>query len=848
MKRKISKYPLMALILIFIDLNIVNVAYHRLKKIYVNSSIETFFSEIDYFEKSINQILEENYLLLQTFSDFILNYDIHDNPDIFRLIQEFTDKSNSDGIYILFPDGVVYSSSGVYNLENGKQLFTEEVDFNRHISKRDDNPFIPGRKHIKQIVPVIRNDNVEALLYASIDCEMLEKHLRKLNTDENINFFIVERGNGNFIVDNFHDELTKIQFYRSRHRAGDKEYIKAIDKILKGESGYVRFSSHDRKSYKYMYYRTSDIKDWTFIITSDENYVIGGVIKYKREMIFFCFITMIVFGIYYYLVYRETKRREDRVLAKHEEIEKLNSRIINALVEEYSSIFYVDLNLDKIIIYRTNRREAKLMEEDLDNNLSYSETITSFVQRCVSDEDKMRVLFACSISNCRRQLLNNQNFTIRFLNEEKKYYEIKIAKSEIEDNKVKSMVIGFENVDLVVREELLYQKKLEEEKLQAFEANKAKSNFLVNMSHDIRTPLNSILGFVELGKRFPTDNLRLYDYLGKIEIVSHHLIDLLNSFSEINNLEFGQVKILERLTNLCDFTKDIAVIVGQSSENKKIDFVYECEKIKNKEVYLDSVYLNKILLNILNNSVQYTNSGGKIILSIEESQIIDENQSEYTFTISDTGIGITEDFISHIYEAFSKEERIDSGNSSEGFGLGMFLVKKIVDAMHGTIEVKSKENEGTVVVCKFIFNVKKDENEIEGMEINTKINLSGLRVLVAEDNESNREIIKAMLKEQNVMVDDVCDGCLAIEKLKEAGPGYYNFVLMDIHMPKMDGYAAIKEIRQFENSELAMIPVIGMTAYGYEDDRKKALQNGMNAYLIKPLKIEDIINSLAGLL
>lgn len=862
MKVKVSKFPLMALILVISILSLVNITYHRLKKIYVQNSIDNYYQEAEESEKKLNSIFQENYVLLETFAELLSNYDVFNSEDIFYFLDDFSEKINADRIHVLLPDNTIYLPGRKIAYNDGSILFDREAKLGNHISRREQssgqNLDEPEEFIIRQYVPVVKNGEVAALVYATIVCQHFSQFLEQSLQNEDINVFLIERDTGNFVYDGFHDSLSNIELMQNRKRPGDREYIKAIDAILESKSGFVRFSGKDDYKPKYMYYLPTVINDWTFVITVPETIVLSNFNKYKKDILLFGILIIVILILYYYMVYKENKTRENNLIVKYENIDKRNKDIINAFAEDFTTIFYVDLDADKMLIYRTVRNEAKMMNKEFGYNLCYTDFISLFVQKCVSEEDKMRVLFSFSVDNCRRIFSTRQSFSVSYLNTENAYYEIKFSKVDFDDGHLKSIVIGLSNKDFEIRNEMEHQKQLENEKIKAEMSNQAKSSFLIHMSHDIRTPINAILGFTEIAKLNSGNTEKINECLGKIELSSNHLLELLSNVVEINKIESGELTILQRLADICKSTKEVAVIAEQAAVEKGIDFEYECKNITHNKVYFDVGNLNKVMLNILTNALKYTKNGGKISYTIEEistetssknsADSEKNNKATFVFTISDNGIGISEDFLNHIYESFSRDENAQI-SGEYGNGLGLSIVKKLISLMNGTIDIKSKKDEGTVVVCKFTFIVKgNDSDEIDGTELKSKINLSGRRVLVAEDNDMNREIERKLLEEQGVIVEEATDGYIAVEKIKKSTPGYYDFVLMDIQMPKMDGYAALNEIRMIEDIHLATIPVIAITAYAFDKDRQRALEAGMNAYLSKPLKIGEIIKVLEDIL
>jgi len=392
---------------------------------------------------------------------------------------------------------------------------------------------------------------------------------------------------------------------------------------------------------------------------------------------------------------------------------------------------------------------------------------------------------------------------------------------------------------------------IEDALLRAENASKAKTKFLSNMSHDIRTPMNAIIGFTTLAITHIDHKERVEGYLEKIATSGRHLLSLINDVLDMSRIESGKIYLEETACYLPDVILEIKNMLTLEMEARNLEFQIEMADVTDGQVICDKLRLNQILLNLLGNAMKFTDPGGSIYVRIAETAVGDA--VFYEFRIKDTGIGMSEKFLEHIFEPFERE-RTSTVSGVQGTGLGMAITKNIVDMMGGTISVTSKKDIGTefVVLIPMKLVVREQAGPAAGEEgksdQNVRVSMEGLRILLVEDNELNREIAGEILNEAGLSVEEAEDGSIAVDRLLEKGPGYYSLVLMDIQMPVMDGYTATRTIRGFENKELAGIPIIAMTANAFEEDRKKALEAGMNAHVAKPVDVKQLLDTMENVL
>ena len=410
--------------------------------------------------------------------------------------------------------------------------------------------------------------------------------------------------------------------------------------------------------------------------------------------------------------------------------------------------------------------------------------------------------------------------------------------------------VGYWQYKMRRYKDILHEEELEKAAIEARMANEAKTRFLFYMSHDIRTPMNAIIGFADLLEKHLDDKKRVIDYISKIKHSSSFLLSLINYVLEMARIESGKATLKTETGDLKNLVNTLNDVFEPSIEEKKLQ--YTCNlKVENPYVHCDKTKLREILLNVISNSIKYTPEGGSVTVDItEEGHDAEKKVSFYRFTIEDTGIGMSKEYLPHIFEEFSRENT-STESKVIGTGLGLPIVKSLVDLMGGTIEVSSEVAVGTktIIILPFLVSEEECKNAVQEQQESTKLLtlLMGKRILLAEDNELNAEIAITILEEEGLKVEWAEDGIKCLEMLKKVPEDYYDMILMDIQMPNMDGYRTTEEIRSLPDKR-AQIPIVAMTANVFDEDKKKAYEAGMNGYIAKPIDTKAIFSTLGEIL
>lgn len=426
----------------------------------------------------------------------------------------------------------------------------------------------------------------------------------------------------------------------------------------------------------------------------------------------------------------------------------------------------------------------------------------------------------------------------------------KVTLAEYIKDNLRAVSIGFVSTVLVIIMIIVYlMMKARKAQIQAEKANAAKSDFLFNMSYDIRTPMNALLGYSELIKRELTDP-KLLDYQEKMEQSGNLLLSIINNVLDMARIESGKVELDEDYVKIRDIYQGIYKIFQAEAEKKGIHLEMEYD-VQHEHVICDGTKNREIFLNLISNAVKYTASGGRVTIKITELDCDRKDYMRIRTQVIDTGIGMSEEFLPSLFEAFARERNTTAGKVA-GTGLGMPIIKKYIDMMYGTIEVESKLGEGSKFTVTLEYRIADksyyEQDTEKSIDMDETDRISGKHILLAEDNDLNAEIAEFILEDMGLMVDRVEDGVQCVSRIEQKPAGTYDLILMDIQMPNMDGYKATEVIRGLSDKSKANIPIIAMTANAFEEDRKKALAKGMNGHIAKPVDAEKVEKTICRVL
>ena len=525
---------------------------------------------------------------------------------------------------------------------------------------------------------------------------------------------------------------------------------------------------------------------------------------------------------------------------KEQEIE-LQREIIEGLGKEYFSVLAVELDKDRVLSYRESGENGKIISDFCRKcGNRWSKIIPSYAETMVSDNTNGEFENQLGLETLRSQE-KDYSMTYEFkLETGINYHQVRVAFVKKKDG-TRMAVVGTRNIDSLIKKERMQEEKLKKAYVAAENANKAKTEFLNNISHDIRTPMNVILGYNHLMKSQLTESKQL-DYQKKIEQSGKLLLAIINNVLDMARIESGKIKVDENYERVGEVVDEIISTFSSEAEEKEIHLSGSM-KVTHRNILCDGTKIREIYVNLVSNAMKYTPRGGNVTITVEELPCEKEGYMKVKSEIKDTGIGMSKEYLPTLFEPFSREQNTTTRRIG-GTGLGMPIVKKMVDLMGGSIEVASELGKGTVFTFTLMHKIadrKFYSQKTEAAETSEMgKNLSGKHVLLAEDNDLNAEIAVTVLEETGIVIERVEDGIQCVNRVAQMSPGTYDLILMDIQMPNMDGYQAAQCIRHLDDKMKAEIPIIAMTANAFAEDRKKAFDAGMNGHIAKPIDMEKL--------
>lgn len=546
--------------------------------------------------------------------------------------------------------------------------------------------------------------------------------------------------------------------------------------------------------------------------------------------------------IYAIRTIHDEKMREDR-----------SNAIIEGLSQEYHTVCVVDKDTHLLKLVRSSGvstiKNAIMIGHDYPD---YDTALGMYIDSYVEPEDRERMRKSILLTEVLHQLEENNIYSVNYLRRDEngivRYHQISFINADTESGS-RQFVYAFRDIDKIVKEENSFKQELRDAKKAAEAANEAKTAFLNNMSHDIRTPMNAILGFANLIDREKENPEKVAEYLKKVMAAGQYLLTIINNVLDLASIESGKTTIDEECADISSDDSSAIPLFTTLFQEKNITFTYS-QEIQHPYIMLDKTKTQQITVNLLSNALKYTPEGGTVSVVMTEEPCEREGYGTYVMKISDTGIGMSPEFAKKVFDSFTRE-RNTTESKIDGTGLGMAIVKQLVTLMGGTIEVESEVGKGTTFIVTLDHKIVLNPNEYakNSHAHHSDIQkISGKRILLAEDNELNAEIALIVLQDAGLIVDWSRDGIECIKMLMESEPGYYDAILMDIQMPVLNGYDSAMRIRQMTDPEKAGIPIIAMTANAFEEDKKNAFAAGMNGHLAKPINIQELMQTLADLI
>ncbi|PWJ65701.1 Signal transduction histidine kinase [Fibrobacter sp. UWB8] len=592
-----------------------------------------------------------------------------------------------------------------------------------------------------------------------------------------------------------------------------------------------------------------------FVVQMVPYHVLANVTKVVAiKAVLALFFVVLFFAIYFHSIFRTNRRLRNEMEGKH-----LN--VINALTDSYGSAFVIDSRTGQSECYSIDPMASHYMQDAFEKAPHYDQLASLYVNRIVLLEDRPLFDKVVTLDRLNREFMKRDRF--EFIYRISKdgvihYMQIHYVKPSKDRPEI---VMGIKLIDESMNAELEKRKELNEQRValvkaldRAQRADKAKSNFLFSISHDIRTPMNAVLGYDTLAQRY-IQNLNLTDsetsllnyYLGNIQSAGKLLLDMINSVLSLTSIESGYDKLEETPVLTAALTEDLVTTFEQTARQKNI-MLQIARNIKARCIYVDKVKFHQILMNVVSNAIKYTRGGGLVRISMRDLPHENPEMCNIEMVVEDTGVGISEEFLPRVFGAFEREQSALT-RGIDGTGLGLSIVKKLVDMMHGTVNITSRVGEGTRVVVVTPHRIAEDDPVQALPEVQSfKRNLSGKSILMADDDPQSCEIVSNLLTSLGAEIVCVENGNECYRQVDRSPAGSFDLILMDLKMPRGDGFETTALIRKLENPRKSRLPIIALSASAFDEEKKAAFEAGVNGHVAKPIDFAELLDSIAKLI
>ncbi len=656
---------------------------------------------------------------------------------------------------------------------------------------------------------IIQQNQILEAIFTALDCGIICHSL------DGSQIISINRAALDILGYSSQEELTKDGFYIVAPSVleEDLELLTAVITSLKKEG--------DSASVEYRVHHTS----------GDIRYIMGTFKVLRENDRLYC--------QRFLLDYTAQKQREQQ---ERLETERRQMELVQALCADFSLVcaFNLDTGIGQAL--RTGDCPIGLLNTLFSGELDFEHCMEQYIANCVYEEDREAMRQDCHREYLAEKLTEKEIFYLNYRTlccGTMRYFQMKAVRTG-DWNRTRAVVLGFRNVDEETRQEMEKKTMLEDALAQANQASRAKSVFLSNMSHDIRTPMNAIVGFTTLAITHLDQKEQVEGYLKKILTSGNHLVSLINDVLDMSRIESGKMRLEETLCRLPDILHGLRSIIQADVRAKQLDFYIDTVDVLDEDVYCDKLRLNQVLLNLLSNSIKYTPTGGVVSMRIIQKPGAPVGFASYEFRIKDTGIGMSEEFVAHIFEPFERE-RNSTISGIQGTGLGMAITKNIVDMMNGSIQVHSEQNVGTEFVVSFTFRLHSGPKEIP-----TIPELKNCRALVVDDDFNTCDSVSYMLQQFGMRAEWTLSGKEAVLRTRQAvmRGDTYSVYIIDWLMPDLNGIEVARRIRKETGED---VPIIILTAYDLSDIEEEAKDAGVTAFCSKPLFMSELRTCLSSI-
>ena len=788
----------------------------------------------------LNGFVEHNMIYLHMRS--ILIQEIDEDEDIQQYLEKAKEETGYTQFYFLSREGDYITPDGVTGNLGLEGSPADPIKNNEDFIMK---AVLPGQSQMLVFISPRGHGSYRGFSYDAIalayDNASMVKEVDTLAYDGTSGSYVVH-GDGRVVINNGLEREDGIYnwlgFLQEHAQLSEKEFTGLTKDFKAGQSGSMRLKLNGTDFY--MLYEPTGIEDWMLVAV-----VPTDIVNKNMDKLQFCTILLVggifaALGIVLILMIVRAngvklKQKNTEILYRDELFTKLSRNVddIFMMLDIVSGKpDYVSPNIERLLGISV---EEVLQDVHVLDKLHPEDTLKQKVERLegIQNEEQREWDFEYIHQKTR----------------ERRWFHIVAMGSEVEGRSKYIYVMSDRTEDKKVNQAL------EEAAHAAEAANRAKSTFLSNISHDIRTPMNAISGFTTLAISSMDQKEKVREYLAKIQVSGDHLMSLINDVLDMSRIESGRIHLEESEVKLPEVLSELETITSGHVQAKQLKLSVDAGEIANETVCCDKTRLNQILLNLLSNAIKFTPVGGRISVRLRQLPGTQEDKTVcgiavYEFRVKDNGIGMSPEFIKKIFDPFERE-RTSTVSRVQGTGLGMSISKSLVEMMGGTIEVQSEQGKGTESMIRIPMRVCSEEKPADHCSGEGEKRMDhdfGRHVLLVEDNELNREIAIAILREYGFEVDTAENGAIAVEKVQNAAPDTYDIVLMDVLMPVMDGYEATRRIRALEDPARAKIRILAMTANAFEEDRKAAFAAGMDGFLSKPIDIDELWKTLRRLL
>ncbi len=793
--------------------------------------------------KAISENFSTSIKILDLTADAIATQSNMENDKaILEYLAVVQHKSLFNRIDMIFPDGTILMQNGQRVLDSGIKTYEQLVQSGSFISQRVIDHYTK-EPTIYCFSPIYdEKGEAIAVLGGAIYCSTMAEIFTSVYYGEEAQFFMVDLRDGNFVLDKWNQALGNIYQMEKREVPKDYENINYITEIMTGKAGQMAFISEIDGSTIYMTYMAVPETDFALEVAVPDDVIFDEVNELKSRLVWVSVVEIILLiGFALWSAFLMKKSIQNQVRAKEAEMQLMQKKQeeltiqadMLALLEQNMPAGYhrcapkpgcpfIFIGEQFVELLGWTREEIQNDFDNLYDNLIWDED--KYARETYANMLKMRGK-GNAYNTCVYRL-KHKDGGYRWVTDSTMFVD------RGEDSFFQATVSDITE----------YVEDMEKAKRQAEESNRAKSTFLFNLSHDIRTPMNAIMGFSQMIAENAENAHMVRETIGKIQQSGRTLMTLLNDVLELARIERGKEEINAQPMHLYEQAGNLIDMFSQDMQDAGIDFQVDID-IKHEYVMGDPLKFSRIVMNMLSNAKKFTPAGGTVSFGIREEEGNDQTAAFYVY-VKDNGIGMSKEFQKRAFEQFEREKSATESGIN-GCGLGMAIISKLANLMGGTVFLQSELGKGTDISLRVSFPLIQSGNAVDSEKAVKELDLSGKKVLLVEDNEFNREIAHYILEDMGLLVEDAENGAAALDKVIHGKADAYDIILMDIQMPVMDGYTATQEIRRIHDEDKAKIPIIAMTANAFDEDRKRCLEYGMNGHISKPLDREKLLQELS---